>query len=206
MRICNRQHSNTCSVAGCDRPYKARGWCRVHYERWRVRGSPYTLKKLANGTHETCTIAKCDKTHRSRGWCTMHWTRWSRYGDPLIRLKVAQGEFETCTIDGCPRPYKSKGLCHIHYNSLIAKPKRRVLQRGAALVDFTPDQWQQTLEDHKYRCAYCGTPDENLTQDHVMPISKGGNHTASNIVPACRSCNAKKSDSMGKYIPRAVIV
>ncbi|KKL07290.1 hypothetical protein LCGC14_2587520, partial [marine sediment metagenome] len=102
----------------------------MHYERWRVHGSPYTLKKLANGTHATCTLDGCDKPHRAREWCLMHWTRWQRYGDPLKRLKVAQGEFETCTIDGCPRPYKSKGLCHIHYNSLIAKPKRRVLQRG----------------------------------------------------------------------------
>lgn len=203
VRVCNRQHAERCSIDGCNRLYWARGWCKRHYERWRVHGSPYTLKKLANGTHETCTITECDKPHRSRGWCTMHWTRWSRYGDPLIKLRLAVGEIKTCTIDDCLRPHRSNGLCHIHYNSLIGKPKRRVLQRGIGIYDFTPDQWQQTLEDYGYHCAYCGGSDDNLTQDHVIPISKGGNHTASNIVPACKSCNSKKKDSVGKFTPVA---
>lgn len=27
-----------CSVDGCERPVDSRGWCRAHYERWRVGG------------------------------------------------------------------------------------------------------------------------------------------------------------------------
>lgn len=30
--------------------------------------------------------------------------------------------------------------------------------------------------------------------DHVIPLSKGGHHTASNVVPACGPCNSVKSD------------
>ena len=33
---------------------------------------------------------------------------------------------------------------------------------------------------------------QRLEMDHITPLSKGGDHTASNIVPCCRSCNAKK--------------
>lgn len=29
-----------CGVGGCDRPYLCRGWCRLHYERWRKHGDP----------------------------------------------------------------------------------------------------------------------------------------------------------------------
>jgi len=60
---------------------------------------------------------------------------------------------------------------------------------------FTAQQWLQILEEYDYRCAYCGIEfsDINLpTRDHVISISKGGDNTKENIVPACRICNSKK--------------
>jgi len=63
----------------------------------------------------------------------------------------------------------------------------------APINDFTKEQWLATLATFEYRCAYCGEGSNRLEQDHVIPLSKGGNHTASNIVPSCRSCNARKS-------------
>lgn len=44
-------------------------------------------------------------------------------------------------------------------------------------------------------CAYCGSR-ENITLDHVVPISKGGTHGVGNIVPACRFCNFSKRDRL----------
>ena len=41
-------------------------------------------------------------------------------------------------------------------------------------------------------CQYCGRPAENI--DHVLPRSRGGEHTWENIVAACRSCNTRKGD------------
>jgi len=29
-----------CKQPGCDRPHKARGWCQLHYRRWRMHGDP----------------------------------------------------------------------------------------------------------------------------------------------------------------------
>jgi 5-methylcytosine-specific restriction endonuclease McrA len=40
-------------------------------------------------------------------------------------------------------------------------------------------------------CAYCGNT-EKLTIDHYVPLSRGGMHASSNIVPACLSCNCSK--------------
>jgi len=41
-------------------------------------------------------------------------------------------------------------------------------------------------------CQYCGAPAENL--DHVVPKSKGGEHTWENVVAACRRCNSRKEN------------
>ena len=44
------------------------------------------------------------------------------------------------------------------------------------------------------RCGYCGraTPVRELTMDHRVPLVRGGRSTKSNLVPACRACNATK--------------
>lgn len=43
----------------------------------------------------------------------------------------------------------------------------------------------------KGRCHYCRQL-KPLTFDHVIPLSKGGSHSAGNLVMACGSCNSSK--------------
>lgn len=43
------------------------------------------------------------------------------------------------------------------------------------------------------RCQYCGSS-QDLTLDHVMPRSRGGQSNWENLVTACKSCNSKKGD------------
>jgi 5-methylcytosine-specific restriction endonuclease McrA len=47
-----------------------------------------------------------------------------------------------------------------------------------------------------WKCCYCGErfPDEHLTYDHVVPQSRGGRMTWTNIVTACTQCNNRKDD------------
>lgn len=47
----------------------------------------------------------------------------------------------------------------------------------------------------KYRCQYCGHKGrtDELTFDHVIPISRGGRKAWENIVTACIACNNRKS-------------
>ena len=44
-----------------------------------------------------------------------------------------------------------------------------------------------------YKCVYCGST-RQLTVDHILPKSRGGENTYSNLVSACNSCNTKKGD------------
>jgi hypothetical protein len=47
-------------------------------------------------------------------------------------------------------------------------------------------------------CAYCGANHEhrNLTNDHIIPRSRGGQHNWMNCVTACKRCNNKKDDRL----------
>jgi 5-methylcytosine-specific restriction endonuclease McrA len=46
----------------------------------------------------------------------------------------------------------------------------------------------------RFRCAYCGGKAD--TVDHVVPRSRGGDHTWENCVAACSTCNHRKADRM----------
>lgn len=49
----------------------------------------------------------------------------------------------------------------------------------------------------RHVCAYCGdhfSNPNNLSRDHIMPKSRGGENTWMNVVTACRSCNNKKDN------------
>ncbi len=40
----------SCSVKGCSNPHDAKGYCRMHYGRWKNHGDPTITTKPANGT------------------------------------------------------------------------------------------------------------------------------------------------------------
>ena len=44
-----------------------------------------------------------------------------------------------------------------------------------------------------HKCQYCGST-KNLTIDHIIPRSRGGEDTWENLVVACMPCNTRKGD------------
>jgi 5-methylcytosine-specific restriction endonuclease McrA len=52
--------------------------------------------------------------------------------------------------------------------------------------------WKRKLNERQ--CHYCKesySPDE-LTMDHIIPVSRGGHSDRSNVVAACKPCNIEK--------------
>ena len=73
--------------------------------------------------------------------------------------------------------------------AIIANYKHRKRANGG---NFSRAAWEHLKALFGHRCAYCGRRMKQLTQDHIVPVSKGGWHCSMNIVPACRSCNSRK--------------
>lgn len=64
----------------------------------------------------------------------------------------------------------------------------------AVIHDLSDEQWL-ALRAAWGGCAYCGAADRALQRDCVLPISRGGRYTLTNVVPACGPCNASKCNA-----------
>lgn len=105
----------TCSVEGCEKRVKNRGWCSMHYERWRKHGDPLTTLN-----RECCTIEGCSGKHLALGLCQMHYHRRRLNGDagePARRRHPRPAD--TCSVDGCSGRHRAIGLCAKHYARLL---------------------------------------------------------------------------------------
>jgi len=64
--------------------------------------------------------------------------------------------------------------------------------------------YRRAKEDPKVRCYLCGKliPKGHRHVDHIIPLSRGGKHTLSNLAIACDTCNESKCDKMPEEIGR----
>jgi len=75
-------------------------------------------------------------------------------------------------------------------NAKLQEQRRRA-RIARVLATLTSQEWEAILEAAGRACIYCGSR-KQITQDHLTPIARGGNHTAENVAPACLSCNSSK--------------
>lgn len=97
------------------------------------------------------------------------------HGDDVLRS-------ETMRLD---RPEVIRLVSFVHVPRDI---RRRRITRKAVLAR---DLWT---------CQYCGSRKPQLTVDHVIPRSRGGESIWENIVTSCAACNRRKGD----HLPREV--
>ncbi len=71
-------------------------------------------------------------------------------------------------------------------------------KKPTGVIDF-----EAICKEQDMRCMYCQClmvlpyrhwNPLSATKDHVIPLSKGGEHSQSNIVAACLRCNGDKAD------------
>ena len=96
---------------------------------------------------------------------------------------------------------RSLARSHAYFRTESGKIRRRL---AASKYRALRKEGDATLEEinalmqRQTKCAYCKkkfTGKMPATIDHVIPLSKGGLHTISNLVLACRSCNSRKHNN-----------
>lgn len=230
-----------CSIDGCGRVHAARGWCSVHYKRWRRHGSTDALRgmtlvskvcphcgedkpldafspsrKHAGGVHFYCRPCSAAKrreyyartaTPATRAVAAKQ-ARERRAADPAFaeadRARIrARAKAKPHVVNAYNRAWRASNPERARQHSkryrdanpdkaLQYVERRRARLVGAPVNDFTAEDWRALLVEFEFRCAYCLSRGVALQQDHMTPLSRGGSHTRSNVVPACGPCNNRK--------------
>lgn len=167
-----------CEVDGCPGRHKAKGLCGAHYAQTYRQENADTVREAGAAYRAANREAIAE---RARAWHQAN-------ADRTRRQKAEWYEANRGLAKKRRQAYVAANRDAVR----VANSRRRAVERGSAVNDLTGAEWSAIKAAYGHRCVYCHTKPKRLTQDHVIPLSKGGHHTASNVVPACRSCNSRK--------------
>ena len=69
--------------------------------------------------------------------------------------------------------------------------KRRAMSNPYSSAEYKRNR-KAILEGSNNTCHYCNGYAN--TADHIVPVSHGGGHDISNLLPACGRCNSSRQD------------
>jgi len=97
--------------------------------------------------------------------------------------------------------------CVEEYKISLNPPLRMLKKQGRVLSgdSYGKNARLNLMRKYNYRCTYCGS-EENLSVDHVIPLSKGGEDYIENLVIACRKCNSSKGNKeLNRWLKSKII-
>jgi len=110
----------------------------------------------------------------------------AKKGKPILKT---QGKKSPHWIDG-----RSKNK---EYRSWLKNKRNRMPKIGS----HTFGEWEILKAQYDWTCPSCKKKESEikLTEDHIVPLSKGGSDNIENIQPLCRHCNSLKHTKIIKY-------
>lgn len=112
---------------------------------------------------------------------------WRRDNPERFRQQVADWEARNPERVAQNRKNARRRRREYHRVQLILYRARKKAAGGNVTVEKIRARWNYFNE----RCWMCG--EEADAMDHVKPVVAGGGSWASNLRPACKSCNSRKS-------------
>jgi hypothetical protein len=74
------------------------------------------------------------------------------------------------------------------------KHQERIARKYGAEGGHTQGDWETLKAQYNWICPCCkkSEPEIKLTEDHIIPLIKGGSDNIENIQPLCGKCNSIK--------------
>lgn len=164
----------------CDRACKGKA-AEKRLARPRVR-PPRPRRPLTNDPAKKCRgcDASLEDRPRNATWCSRKCFSAMRYQREAERRKAYARQY-----------------LKDHPEEMRAIRRNRKSRVKAQRFAFNEKEWKRLVARYRGCCAYCGQkPDGPLHREHVIPIARGGRHSAGNILPACPPCNYSKHDKL----------
>jgi 5-methylcytosine-specific restriction endonuclease McrA len=119
------------------------------------------------------------------------------YIQPYSSVLVLNSSFEPINITSWKRAIlllvKEKATLLAHNVIRLVKYVKLPFSRVMANMPTRPLVYKRD----NHTCQYCGAKEE-LTIDHVLPSSRGGDDSWENMVTCCLKCNLKKGNKLLK--------
>ena len=165
----------TCSVEGCERAKFARGFCTLHYNRWRTKGDPGPAAPMhVHRIDKTCTADGCDRRIEAHGLCVKHLRRKEKHGDTVTVRVIHDSDkrFHATLIKdpgGCwlwPGHASRGGYVRASFDGVRWLVHRWAYQRFVASI---PDG---LVVDHLCRVRNCVNPEHLEAVTHKENIRR----------------------------------
>ena len=119
-----------------------------------------------------------------------------RYTESSLRWRRARGDWYRNYM----RDWEIRNRLHREQyrkshrvEALIRYWNHEIKKRGTSDGSITVLSWKNRINDFQGLCVYCHSFVGNSAHmDHVKPLSRGGTHVITNVVPACEFCNKSK--------------
>lgn len=116
-------------------------------------------------------------------------------GAPDIQLNSNVESFLEATKEYDKATFPAKLLVKLSENS---KDRYNVKNKSRDILITDRLPFRKEVDSGVYFCCYCETllTIFNYTREHVVPVSRGGKNTKSNLRACCSDCNSEKDSMM----------
>jgi endogenous inhibitor of DNA gyrase (YacG/DUF329 family) len=215
---------NTCTIEGCKRTIRTKQMCATHYNQTQPGRHKKTAVACAACGKQVERWGGGGKGYSRRPVCSyacryyLTWGHWPpsdaeraeveaqrlRRAEARAALRSAAAERRAHAFRPHERECAWCGstftasmphqvMCHLGCKTRAKVTRRRAREAGASGT-YTWSEVTRVYLDIGSVCAYCHQPTPDFQPDHVIPLSRGGSNSITNIVPSCNRCNGDKRD------------